>query len=90
MPDQAAALVGEPEPRYQSVTVDGAKRLLQALGAFEVEQLISMSTMLVHAPSGHGARINEESPLDDRVPYRASKIRTERAILEVSDLRWPR
>jgi nucleoside-diphosphate-sugar epimerase/uncharacterized membrane protein len=75
-------VTGEPDPRYQSVTVEGTKRLLQALEAFEVEQFIFMSTVLVHAPSGHDARINEDTPLDDRFPYRASKIRAERAILE--------
>ncbi len=38
------------------------------------------STMLVHAPSTPGKRIDEDSPLDAKLPYRESKIRTERLI----------
>ena len=76
-------LSGEPDPRYEAVTVDGSRRLIEALQAFEVEQFVFMSTMLVHAPSGHDARIDEDSALDDRFPYRASKIRTEQLLREV-------
>ena len=73
---------GEPDPRYEAVTVKGTERLLDALKAFDVEQFVFVSTMLVHAPSGHGATIDEDSPLDDRFPYRASKIRTEAMLRE--------
>ena len=38
--------------------------------------------MLVHAPRKPDERINEDSPLDPKLPYRASKIRTERLIHE--------
>ena len=68
---------GEPDPRYESVTVEGSARLMRALAAFEVDQFIYVSTLLVHAPSGHGNRIDEDSPLDNRFPYRASKVRAE-------------
>jgi nucleoside-diphosphate-sugar epimerase/uncharacterized membrane protein len=75
-------LSGEPDPRYQAVTVEGSARLLDALKDFELGQFVFMSTMLVHAPSTHDTRIDEDSPLDDRYPYRASKIRTEALLRE--------
>ena len=75
-------VTGEPDPRYDAVTVEGTARLLAALEDFDVEQFIFMSTLLVHAPSGHGHRIDEDAPLDARFPYRASKIQTEHAIRE--------
>lgn len=70
-------LSGEPDPRYDTVTVEGTQRLIRALRTLYVEQFVFMSTMLVHAASGHDARIDEDSPLDRRFPYRASKIRAE-------------
>ena len=70
-------LSGDPDPRYDAVTVQGSENLLDALADFDVEQFVFMSSMLVHAPSGHADRIDEDSPLDDRFPYRASKIKTE-------------
>ncbi len=76
-------VTGEPNPKYDAVTVEGTKRLLEALKAFNVEQFVFVSTMLVHAPSGHGRKIDEDSPQDDRFPYRASKIRTEAALREM-------
>lgn len=75
-------LSGEPDPRYDAVTMHGSERLIKALKEFDVEQFVFMSTMLVHAPSGHEQRIDEDSPLDDRFPYRASKIRTEALLRE--------
>ena len=41
---------GEDDPRYQSVNVEGTRRLLRVLQDFEVEQFVYASTMLVHAP----------------------------------------
>ncbi len=75
-------LTGEPSPKYDEITVHGTGRLLRALQSFEVEQLVFASTMLVHAPGKPGQRINEDSPLDPKLPYRESKIRTERLIHE--------
>ncbi|HEX4511398.1 MAG TPA: NAD(P)-dependent oxidoreductase, partial [Burkholderiaceae bacterium] len=75
-------LTGEADPRYESVTVRGTERLLKALKAFEVEQFVFMSTLLVEAPSGHGQRIDEDSPLDATLPYPASKILAERLLHE--------
>jgi len=75
-------LTGEPNPKYEEVTVRGTGRLLGALKSFDVEQFIFASTMLVHAPGKRGQPINEDWPLDPKLPYRASKVRTERLIRE--------
>ncbi|MGH8078257.1 MAG: NAD-dependent epimerase/dehydratase family protein, partial [Lysobacter sp.] len=75
-------LTGEPNPKYEEVTVRGTERLLRAFQAFELEQFVFVSTMLVHAPGKHGEPINEEWPLDPKLPYRESKILTERLIRE--------
>lgn len=75
-------LTGEPNPKYEEVTVKGTERLLKALQGFETEQFVFASTMLVHAPTHPGAPINEESPLEPEYPYRESKIRTEQLIHE--------
>lgn len=75
-------LTGEPHPNYEAVTVRGTERLLKALQAFEVEQFVFASTMLAHAATEPGKPIDEDSPLDPRLPYRESKIRTEALIRE--------
>ncbi len=75
-------LTGEPNEKYDAVTVEGTGRLLAALGDFEVEQFAFFSTMLVHAPTTQGKPIDEQAPLDAHLPYRESKIRTERLIRE--------
>src|SRR6266536_4641363 len=75
-------LTGEPNPKYEEITVRGTARLLHALQSFDVEQFVFASTMLVHAPSTPGKRIDEDSPLDAKLPYRESKIRAERLIRE--------
>ncbi|MDQ6619705.1 MAG: NAD-dependent epimerase/dehydratase family protein, partial [Pseudomonadota bacterium] len=69
-----------PSPKYDEITVRGTERLLRALQSFDVEQFVFASTMLVHAPGKPGQRINEDWPLDPKLPYRESKIRTERLI----------
>lgn len=73
-------LSGEPSPLYEKITVAGTDRLLDALKEFEVEQFIFASTMLVHAPTEPGERINEDSPLDPKWPYPWSKVETEALI----------
>jgi len=76
-------LEGKPHPDYERVTVRGTERLLRELQAFRVDQFVFASTMLVHAPAPPGQRIDEDSPLDAAsLPYRESKIRTERLIHE--------
>lgn len=73
---------GAPSPLYDKVTVGGTRRLLRLLQDFKVEQFIFSSTGLVHAPSRHGVRINEDSPLDipPKWAYPKSKIDTENVI----------
>lgn len=69
-------LTGEQNPKYEEITVRGTERLLRELQALRVEQFVFASSMLVHAPSERGQRINEDSPLDPKeLPYRESKIR---------------
>lgn len=67
---------------YDKITVQGTRRLLQALQNFEVEQFIFSSTMLVHAPCPVNATINEESPLQPKWAYPQSKVATEKVIQE--------
>jgi nucleoside-diphosphate-sugar epimerase/uncharacterized membrane protein len=75
-------LSGEPDPRYEAVTVRGTERLLDALQAFDVGQFVLSSTMLVHQPTTPGRPIDEASPLGAALPYRESKIRAEALVRE--------
>lgn len=65
------------DPRYRSVNIEGTRHLLRALQAFEVEQFIYASTMLVHAPCRPGERIDESQPIDPRWAYPRSKAAAE-------------
>lgn len=67
----------KPNPLYEEVNVRGTRRLLKALQAFDVEQFIYASTMLVHAPTELGLPINEEGPLEPKWAYPASKVAAE-------------
>jgi nucleoside-diphosphate-sugar epimerase len=71
---------GEHNPLYQSVNVEGTRRLLRALQPFEVEQFVYASTMLVHAPCNPGERIDEQQPIDPRWAYPKSKAAAEAVI----------
>lgn len=75
---------GEPSPLYQEVTVDGTRRVLEALHAqdFHVERFVFSSTMLVHAPCRPGERIDESAPLAPAWPYPESKVATEKVLSE--------
>lgn len=75
-------LTGEPNPKYEQVTVEGTRRLLHALRQSEVDRFIFSSTMLVHAPCEPGEKIDEAWPIAPRWPYPESKAKTERLILE--------
>ena len=68
------------DPRYQAVNVEGTRHLLRALQAFEVEQFIYASTMLVHAPCRPGERIDESQPIDPRWAYPKSKAAAEEVV----------
>lgn len=74
---------GGDNPKYDQVTVQGTRRLLDQLKAFETEQFVFSSTMLVHASSPEkGVKINEDSPLDPSWAYPRSKVETEALIHE--------
>ena len=74
---------GEDNPKYEDVTVQGTRRLLQALKTVGTEQFVFSSTLLVHAPSPEkGTRIDEDSPLDPPWAYPQSKADTEALIAE--------
>lgn len=71
---------GEDDPRYQSVNVEGTRRLLSSLQRFDVGQFVYASTMLVHAPCSPGERIDERQPIDPRWAYPKSKAAAEEVV----------
>ena len=71
---------GQPNPLYQSVTIEGTQRLLTILQNFEVDRFIFSSTMLVHEPTVPGQEINEGMPLEPRWAYPQSKVEAEKVI----------
>jgi nucleoside-diphosphate-sugar epimerase/VIT1/CCC1 family predicted Fe2+/Mn2+ transporter len=71
---------GEENPLYQTVNVEGTRRLLRALQGFEVEQFVYSGTMLVHAPGKPGQPISEDQPVEPRRAYPKSKATAEEAI----------
>ncbi len=71
-------ITGEPNPLYERVTVQGTRRLIDALQSFTVEQFVYASTMLVHEPKETlEERIDENSPLGPTWPYPQSKVQSE-------------
>ena len=75
--------LGKPSPKYDEVTVNGTKRLLQGLqSGFDVQQFIFSSTMLVHKPGEPGIFFNEDWPIGATWAYPQSKVRTEAIIHE--------
>lgn len=70
---------------YDQVTVQGTKRLINALGSFEVGQFLFTSSMLVHAPSHPGMAITESWPILATWGYPISKVQTEMLIHENRD-----
>ncbi|HYD72324.1 MAG TPA: NAD-dependent epimerase/dehydratase family protein, partial [Candidatus Binatia bacterium] len=75
-------LSGDPNPNYDKITVKGTERLLRALSSFKVEQFVLASTMLVHAPTEPGQKIDEEAALEPKSPYPQSKVDAERVLRE--------
>lgn len=73
---------GEDNPLYETVNVEGTRRLLRALQNFEVEQFVYSGTMLVHAPGKPGVPINEKQPIEPGWAYPKSKAAAEEAIRE--------
>ena len=71
---------GDDHPLYDAVNVEGTRYLLRALQAFEVDQFIYASTMLVHAPCRPGEKIVESQAFDPAYAYPNSKLEAERAV----------
>ncbi len=71
-------ITGEPNPLYETITVQGTRRLIDGLQAFQIEQFVFASTMLVHRPTDSpDKKINEDSPIAPSWAYPESKVRTE-------------
>jgi nucleoside-diphosphate-sugar epimerase/uncharacterized membrane protein len=71
-------ITGEANPLYDKITVQGTRRLVDALQDFKVEQFVFASTILVHQPTDlPEERIEEDSPLGPSWPYPQSKLQTE-------------
>lgn len=73
---------GEQNVLYESVNVDGTRRLLRALRELDVEQFVYSGTMLIHQATAPGARIDETAPIRPRWAYPESKASAERVIAE--------
>jgi nucleoside-diphosphate-sugar epimerase len=73
---------GEPSPLYRELTVEGTRRLLRELQqqAFEVEQFVFSSTLLVMKPENNGKHVSELSPTEPKWAYPQSKLETEQVI----------
>jgi nucleoside-diphosphate-sugar epimerase len=72
---------GEPSPLYRTLTVEGTRRLLRMLGAFErVEQLVYSSTLLVMKPTEQDEALTEQSPVGAQWDYPRSKLAAEAVI----------
>jgi nucleoside-diphosphate-sugar epimerase len=73
---------GKPSPMYQKLTADGTRRLLKALGEFQVEQFVFSSSLLVMEPAEKNEVILESSPTKASWDYPRSKLEAERVIQE--------
>src|SRR5690606_13679987 len=71
---------GEDNPLYETVNIQGTRRLVQGLHDFKVERFIYASTMLVHAPARPGEYISEDSPFGPLYVYPRSKLAAEEVI----------
>jgi UDP-glucose 4-epimerase len=71
---------GRDSPLYEKITVEGTRRLLDALHDVDVQQFVFSSTMLVHRPTEVGDEVDESDPIERSWPYPASKVETESVI----------
>ena len=71
---------GRDSPMYEKVTVEGTRRMLDALSDFDLQQFVFSSTMLVHEPTDPGEEIDESDPIGASWPYPESKVDTEKLI----------
>ena len=74
---------GESSPLYQTLTVDGTRRLLRGLQRFNVEQFVFSSTHIVMKPAEDESQvITESSPTEPAWDYPRSKLEAEKVIRE--------
>ena len=73
---------GEPSPLYEELTVEGTRRLLEGLRAFQVEQFNFSSSLLVMKSSESGEPVSAESPVEAEWDYPRSKLQAEAVIRE--------
>ena len=73
---------GEPSPLYETLTVDGTRRMLRGLQDFAVQQFVFSSTHIVMKPSEEGEVITESSPVEPAWAYPKSKLAAEKVIRE--------
>ncbi len=71
---------GDHHPLYDELNVKGTQYFLEELQAYEVENFIYASTMLVHEAGVPGQKITEDTPLDPGWAYPQSKAAAEAAI----------
>lgn len=71
---------GEQHPLYESVNVQGTKRLLDQLQDFSVDRFIYSSTMLVQEAGVPGVKITEDTPIKPKWAYPQSKADAEEMI----------
>ncbi|HSX11877.1 MAG TPA: NAD(P)-dependent oxidoreductase [Rhabdochlamydiaceae bacterium] len=68
--------------QYETITINGTRRILESARSFEVEQFIFSSTMLIYKPSVPGKKIHLNSPIEPKWEYPLSKVKTEQMIHE--------
>lgn len=71
---------GAPSPLYRDLTVGGTEHLLRALRAFEVQQFVFSSTLLVVKSVSPGQPITEDSPVEPTWDFPRSKLEAEAVI----------
>lgn len=71
---------GDPSIKYDTVNVQGTKRLVDALQDFDVGCFVFAGTMLVHTPSFPGRPIDEGSAIAPKWEYPKSKLAAENLI----------
>ncbi|HEY0964034.1 MAG TPA: vitamin K epoxide reductase family protein [Pseudomonadales bacterium] len=73
---------GEDSPLYQSVNVEGTRRLVRELSTIDAGRFVYASTMLVHEPAQRGLLVSEATPLRPKWAYPQSKAEAERVIAD--------
>ncbi|WP_233355973.1 vitamin K epoxide reductase family protein [Henriciella aquimarina] len=72
--------MGQTNPLYETLNVEGTRHLLKTLQDFEVERFIYSGTMLVHQASDPGQPISEGTDLNPKWAYPKSKAAAEDVI----------